>query len=152
MLFDHGSNELVFGRIFTLELLKVLFDHEINDLVFVICVPLELPYLGQEIGYLLGLIILCLNNIHFLIEKLCCVDLLNYNSSSRVILVTCWTLSSQWCFIQRIDGIHLGNVGLLILPRLCPLKLLLILGRCPLLWFGGKEVSLPISYPGQHWK
>ena len=63
VLFDHGSNDLVFVSIFSLKLLKVLFDHGINELVFVICVPLELPYIGMELRYLIGLIILCLKNI-----------------------------------------------------------------------------------------
>ena len=46
----------------------------------------------------------------------------------------------------------IGNVDRNSLPRICPNKLLLLLGRYPLLWFGGKGVSLPIYYPGQRWK
>ena len=79
VLFDNGINDLVFLSIFYLELLKVLFGHGINDLVFVICVPLKLPYLGLDLGYILGLILLCLKKIPCRIEKLCCGDLLIYN-------------------------------------------------------------------------
>ena len=56
--FYHGRNDLVFVRIFPLKLLKGIFDNGINDLIFFICVPLELPYLGLEFRYLLGLILL----------------------------------------------------------------------------------------------
>ena len=116
MLFDHWNNDLVFLSIFYLGLLKVLFDHGINDLVLVICVPLEMPYLGLVLGYLLGLILLCLKKIPCLTEKLCCCELLICNSSSRVILVTCWPLRSQLCCIRRVDGIHLGTGRFLFFP------------------------------------
>ena len=152
VIFDHGSNDLVFVRIFYLEILKGLFGHGINDLVFVICVPLDLSYLGLDLGYLLGMIILCLKKIPCLPEKLCCFDLLFCNSSIQIMLVTCLPLRSQWCCIQRIDDIHLGKGVLLILPRIFPPKLLLILGRYPLICFGWKGVSLPISYPVQRCK
>ena len=77
---------------------------------------------------------------------------LEFKSSNRIILVTSWPLMYQWCCIRRIDGIQLGNGGLIIHPRLFPPKLLILLGKYPLLWFGGKGVSLPISYPVQIWK
>ena len=152
VLFDHGINDLVLVSIFSLEIFKVLCDHVINDLVFVICIPLYLPYLELELGYLLGLILLCLKNTPCLIEKLYCGELLNCKSRSRVILVTCWTLGSQWCCIRHIDVIRLGDGGLLILPRLCPPKLLLLLVRYHLPWFGWKGVSHSISYPSQRCK
>ena len=94
VLFDHGSNGLVFVRIFYLDILKVLFDHGINDLVFFICVPLELPYLGLELGYLLGLILFYLKKIPCLPEKLCYGELFNCKPISPVILVTRWNLRS----------------------------------------------------------
>ena len=152
VLFDNGSNDLVFVSIFSLGLLQVLFDCGINESVFVICVLLKLLYLGLDLGYLLGLNFLCLKKIHFLHENLCCGELLIWNSNSRVILVTSWILRYQWCCIWHMSSINLGNGGLLILNRLCPPKLFLLLDRYPLLMFGGKEFSPPISYPGQRCK
>ena len=77
VIFDHGSNYLVFVSIFSLDLLKVLFDNGINDLIFVICAPLVPTYLGLELGYLLGLILLFLKNIPCLNDKMCCGEILN---------------------------------------------------------------------------
>ena len=115
-------------------------------------VLLELPYLGLDLGYLLGLILLCLKNIPCFPEKLCFGELLNWNSRSRVILITCSPLWYRWCCIQQIYGIHLGNEALLILPRICCPKLFLLLGTYHLLCFAGKVFSLPILYSSQCWK
>ena len=65
---------------------------------------------------------------------------------------TRWIFRSLWFWIWRIDGVHLGNGGILILPYLCPPKLLILIGRYPLILFVGEGYSLPISYSGQRWK